>query len=229
MVARTAVLAGLVSLAGLAFGTAPALDEQSAPPPMRQSAFEGISLTEGDPDRALSLTYRDESAPRYAETRMNRTETMFRGDDGLRRRYEVALTAPGAAAGLDVELAQRASLGVDASGDVDRAGVGTEVRLGRIGTVVRPWRQRQEGSWYIFLASDGQALTWTAENALPGQRGLRLQDRVTIGDTQLGVSYERWGFQTSLALTQREVSYSNNTGGWSEDESFAGLTLTWRR
>lgn len=228
MAARSLALAGLLSLAGLAFGTAPALDEQADALP-QQSALEGIHLTEGEPgQRGLSLSWRDDAAPRYSEVAGGRSGALF-NDNGERRNYEVAFAAPGVAGGLDIAVAQRASVTVDRNGDIGRAGAGAELRLGRnLGDIVRPWRQQREGSWYVFLASDGQALTWTAENALPGQRGLRLQDRVTIGDTQIGVSYERWGVQTSFALTQREVSYTNAAHGWSEDESFAGVTLTWR-
>ena len=228
MVARALVLAGLVSLTGLA--SAPALDDASAAGP-QQSALEGIRLTEEDSAPLFVLSAREEWAPRFSTLSATRAEPYFQTDTAPRR-YEVAISAPDSQTGLglDFSLAQRASITVDESGDIGRTGIGAEVRVGRnLTDIVRPWRQQSQGAWYMFLASDGQALTWTPETGLPGTRGLRLQDRVTIGDTQIGVSYEFRGLQTSFALTQREISYSNNTSqGWSEDESFLGVTLTWR-
>lgn len=79
-------------------------------------------------------------------------------------------------------------------------------------------------TWYLFAAADGQAVTWTPAPASDA-RGLRLQERVTVGDVQAGVSIEASNIQAALSFMQREVS----NGQRSEDQNYAGVSLTWRR
>ncbi|MGE0830036.1 MAG: hypothetical protein AB7O04_11885 [Hyphomonadaceae bacterium] len=231
MVARCFVLAGMVALTGLAVESAPALDESQGAFP-QNSAVEGVLLKDEFATRPQwDFGWREDAPRRFSAFSSARAEPGFASQDGSDREFIFAAPHTSTGFGLDVEVAQRAGFGADANGDIDRTRAGAEVRLGRnLTDRIEPWRESEEGSWYIFAASDGQALTWTPESeGLVGQRGLRLQDRVTIGDTQVGVTYERNGFQTSLGYTAREVSYERAAGGYSEDESFAGLTLTWRR
>lgn len=228
MVARSVVLAGLVSLAGLALQTASAQDLNAGAYP-QHFPLDGIRLTDATDARpALELTWRDEAPARLPYFAPSRVEARLGDSD--RRDVEVSFSAPGGAFGYDVALAQRASFTVDENGEIGRTGAGAELRLGRnLERIARPWERADQGSWYIFIASDGQALTWTAESAIAGQRGLRLQDRVTIGDTQVGVTYEFNGLQASLAYTRREISYNGiRSRGYNEDESFAGFVFTYR-
>jgi hypothetical protein len=231
MVARTAVLAGLVVLTGLALETAPAQDF-AANGTSSGYALNGIMLTEPDDGRnGLELSWRTDPARRFADAAPTRFSDPSLSDRE-RREIELTFAAPNSAPfGLDVALAQRAAFAISEDGEIGGAAAGAELRVGRnLSRVARPWQQSDQGSWYMFIASDGQALTWSAENAIPGQRGLRLQDRVTIGDTQIGVTYEFRGLQASLAYTQREVSYNRITSrGYTEDESFAGFVLTYKR
>ena len=150
------------------------------------------------------------------------------------RRLELEFAATGESAGLplDISVAQRASIGSGAGGDINREGRGSEVRVGR-GLV-----QQREGaaggsSMYMFVASDDEALTWS-----PGQRsefggadrgGFALQDRVEVGDVSAGVTYERGNVQASIAYVEREVSATVGRESFSKDESFTGVTLTMRR
>lgn len=84
----------------------------------------------------------------------------------------------------------------------------------------------------VFVASDNEALTWQ-----PGQRsefggdgsGVRMQDRVEVGDMSVGVTYERNGVQASLAYVEREEATTVGNETFSQDQSFAGVTLTMRR
>jgi hypothetical protein len=56
-----------------------------------------------------------------------------------------------------------------------------------------------------------------------------LQDRVEIGDMQVGITYERYGIQASLAYVEREISVRTvGSQGFKQDENFAGFTLTMR-
>jgi hypothetical protein len=84
---------------------------------------------------------------------------------------------------------------------------------------------------YAFVASDNHALTWR-----PGARSefggaasaLALQDQINIGDNSAGVTYEQDGVQASLAYVERSVATHVGNRGYSQDESFAGVTVTMR-
>jgi hypothetical protein len=135
---------------------------------------------------------------------------------------------------LDFGFAQRTSVVDDDSGQFFTRGA--EVRLG----------QRLEGlvsehggatwdrpSWYLYAASEGQALTWTPADPQAGARGsVALQDRVEIGDVQAGVTIEAAGMQGSIAYLEREVS-NGRIGSAdrtrSETERYVGATFTVRR
>ena len=112
-------------------------------------------------------------------------------------------------------------------------GRGAEVRLGQNLARLAPEFEAPDPSrtaWYFFAATDGRALTWTP-NSDPGDpnRNLRVQDRAEIGDVQAGLTMQRRGVQASLALVQRTVKTHVGPHKISQDESFAGLTLTWKR
>ena len=128
---------------------------------------------------------------------------------------------------VDVSLAHRGLIG----SDQDRQGHGTEVRVGR-GLVARDNGVHHRGdSVYAFVASDNQALTWR-----PGARSefggaansLVLQDTVNVGDNSAGVTYEHDGVQASLAYVERTVRAQVGNRGYSQDENFAGVTVTMR-
>lgn len=219
-VLRTTFLAG-GALAATIFGAALAVAQEtieSAPP---------VDFTDTAADlqgNALNLSVRQDDSRRFAP--IGPTEDEGRAE----RRVEVELAAGGGDAPVDVSIAQRASLGSDRNGDVDRQGRGSELRVGR-GLV----DQRSNGnqpSTYVFVASDNEALTWQ-----PGSRtefggqgsSFGMQDRVEVGDLSAGVTWERNGVQTSLAYVEREESTRVGNQTYSQDESFTGLTVTMRR
>lgn len=127
---------------------------------------------------------------------------------------------------VDFAIAQRATLGANSAGDIERRGSGSELRLGH-GIVER--RDTGAGdSVYMFVASDDEALTWQ-----PGARAhggaVALQDQVKVGDISAGVTMERNGVQASLAYVEREADTRVGTQSFSQDESFTGVTVTVRR
>ncbi|KAF0173673.1 MAG: hypothetical protein IV086_14960 [Hyphomonadaceae bacterium] len=145
---------------------------------------------------------------------------------------EYALSAPARQTGLDLDvaIAPRAGFALGPEGGQLRS-LGGEVRLGRrlekmVGefTSAATW---DRPAWYFFAATDGSALTWTPE-AMAGaaRRGLSYQeDRVIIGDAQIGVSVEARGMQASFSVMNRNVS-----NGWeSMDENYVGASITMRR
>ncbi|MGH6951544.1 MAG: hypothetical protein ACREH4_11755 [Vitreimonas sp.] len=172
---------------------------------------------------ALDLTVRDGPSPRFSA--LDRRQST--GGEGPRR-VELALTAGGGDAPLDISIAHRASLGADGNGDLDRQGRGSELRLGQ-GLVGE--REGPRDSTYIFIASENEALTWQPGTRTEfGGRGgsFALQDRVEVGDLSAGVTWERNGVQTSLAYVERKRSTRVGRQSYSHDESFAGVTVTMR-
>lgn len=227
---RTALLAsGALAMAAL-FGISNAA-AQDAAIPLAQAAPTEAQAETSQVDftdhqtvlRRSNVSMRSDVAQRFAPT--NTPDDQTQGP----RRVEVEFAAGDG--DLDISFAQRASLG-GADGDINRHGRGSEVRIGR-GLVQQDTDENQRGSsTYMFVASDNEALTWQ-----PGQRSefggqgpsLQMQDRVTVGDMSVGVTYERNGIQTSLAYVEREESTTVGNETFNQNESFTGLTVTMRR
>lgn len=227
---RTALLAGgalLVALFSASFASA----QDATTPALDQAASTDSQIEAGQVDftdhqtvlRRSTVAVRSDVAQRFGPT----TATVEAPQTP--RRVEVEFAAGDG--DLDVAFAQRASIGGE-DGDVNRHGRGSEVRIGR-GLVQQDESENERGSsTYMFVASDNEALTWQ-----PGQRSefggqgpsLQLQDRVTVGDMSVGVTYEQNGVQASLAYVERSESTTVGTQTFSQDESFTGLTVTMRR
>jgi hypothetical protein len=151
----------------------------------------------------------------------------MRADEEQAPRLQLEIAAGGGDSPLDVSFSQRTLLG---GGDGAREGGGSEVRIGR-GLVDRRGEPSQGSSTYVFVASDREALTWRpgARSEFGGEgASLALQDRVEIGDLAAGVTFERNGVQTSLAYVEREESTKVGNRSFSQDQAFAGVTVTVR-
>lgn len=222
---RTALLAGGALVAALFGASVAAAQEAPAPAPDRHAATEAGQVDFTDTQTVLrrsNVSVRSDVSQRFGPA--TATQETTQGP----RRVEVEFAAGDG--DLDVSFAQRASLGAGADGNIDHAGRGSEVRIGR-GLVAQDSDQ-QGSSTYMFVASDNEALTWQ-----PGQRSefgsqgpsLQLQDRVQVGDMSVGVTYERNGVQASLAYVEREEATTVGTQTFNQNESFTGLTVTMRR
>lgn len=218
---RSALLASGMLAAGMI--SASVADAQEGPP--SPVSFEDPTLLVSP--TTFDVSVRDDGSQRFAAA------SQSEGQGPRPRRLELEVAAGSADSPVEISLAQRATLGADANGDVDRQGSGSEVRIGR--GLVRDERDRESGggrSVYMFVASDNEALTWQ-----PGSRdefggrgpALALEDRVEIGDMSAGVTYERDGIQASLAYVEREESTQIGTQSFQQDTSFTGLTVTMRR
>jgi hypothetical protein len=232
MLMRSLVVVGLVGLASLVVNMALA-DEASAPGPFY--AINGVNLSDqpaADQAAPLNLTLREGRNSRFGELS---SFSEHPHSDPERRRYELALATSGQVAGMpvDVAIAQRASVSANAEGDISRQTRGAELRLGR-GVNMKRWETPSwdKPAWYMFLASDDEAITWRpgVRNAF-GDSGaaFALQDRVEIGDMQAGVTFEAGGLQASLAYVQRQIHARSGSRTLSQDENFAGVTVTMRR
>lgn len=230
MLFRTLVVVGLVGLSSLSATRAAA--QESAALGL-SSGISGVTLAEpaGNLDRGvLRLDIGTGEPARFSNFAPDtRRAPRERGDF---RSYELSLTAR-AAAGMDVALAQSGGIGFDAAGDVASRSRSSELRLGRGLDMARADGPSARPRWYFFAASEDEALIWSPgprTNAFGGVgSSLALQDRVEIGDVQAGVTYEIYGVQASLAYVEREVSVRAGHYSVSQDERFAGFTLTMRR
>ncbi|MBC7767870.1 MAG: hypothetical protein H7124_03715 [Phycisphaerales bacterium] len=225
MLLRRLVVVGLVGFVSLAANIATA-EDAGAP----HSTFVGV-------DNAIFVDPSDVFVSRFDLSFSETSEARFSGftpsppsaeENGSSdyRRYEVELFAR-TSSGLDVSFAQSAGLGFNRQGDIERESRGSELRFGR----VRRDETTSEPTWYFFAASEDEALTWRPGTTNDfGGRGasFTVQDRVEIGDMQAGVTYERDGWQASLAYVQREVSVRTGARTVSQDEDFTGVTLTMR-
>lgn len=147
---------------------------------------------------------------------------------GAPRQLELAFGGGGAP--LDFTLAQRSSFGANVDGAVTRQSHTSEARLGS-GLLDLRGDASARSSTYIFLASDNEALTWQPNARGNGGRGaaLALEDHVEVGDVSAGVTIERNGVQASLAYVEREASTTIGRESFTQEENFAGVTLTLRR
>lgn len=230
MLLRRLVVVGLVGFASFAANIALA-DDVSAPRTI--AALDGVSFADtqgpfGSGGR-FDITVTPSDGPRF--TNLGSLAQTPERDGQAPRRYEVALLARESVRGLDAQLSQRGTLGVDEDGEISTQSRGTELRLGRGLGGDRNDRPSATPRWYFFAASEDEALTWRpgGRTAFGGASGsFSLQDRVEVGDLQAGVTYEVYGVQASLAYVEREISVRAGSQSFSQDESFAGVTLTMR-
>lgn len=221
---RSALLAGGM-LAAVLVGASAALAQEGPPVPVN---FEDPAHLTGQTGPVLDVSIRDDGTQRFAPA------SQAEGPQSPRpRRLELEVAAGGGDSPLDISLSQRATLGADGTGEIDRQGSGSEVRIGQ--GLVRDERDRDDDngrSVYAFVASDNEALTWQPGSRTEfGGRGgsLALEDRVEVGDMSAGVTYERDGVQASLAYVEREESTQIGTQSFQQDTSFTGVTITMRR
>jgi hypothetical protein len=186
-----------------------------------------VTLLGGALAAAQEVATADDAAPSVELSLSELAGVRFIPTEPETRRLELEFTAGGGDAPFDIAVAQRATLGANAEGELALQGGGSEVRVGR-GLVVRGDARRSEAaSVYMFVASDNEALTWQPSG---GQgAALALEERVEVGDVSAGVTYERGGVQASLAYVEREASTQIGRESYSQDESFTGLTVTMRR
>jgi len=227
MLLRKLVVVGLVGFVSFAANIATAED---AVGPSALVAVDGVNFA--DPSTAFSERFALTVSPGREGRFAGFTPAQADRERGERSStsYELSVVAssPG---GFDVEFAQRGGFGFNDQGDVDRQTRGSELRLGHGLRNMPRDTPSSVGRWYLFAASEDEALIWR-----PGVRsefggsdsGFALQDRVEIGDLQAGVTYEANGWQASLAYVEREISTRTGSQTYTQDENFAGVTLTMR-
>lgn len=227
MLLRRLVVVGLAGVLSVVANVATA--EDAVGPTTSFAGATGVSFV--DPSEAFTnrfdISIQQAAEPRFAALAPSARDAR---DERSYRRYEVALVAS-AGSGFDFAFAQRGGVGFNRQGDIESESRGSELRLGRGLRDMPRATPETAPKWYFFAASEDEALIWR-----PGVRtefggsggGFALQDRVEIGDIQAGITYERNGWQASLAYVEREISVRAGNQDYDMDESFVGLTLTMR-
>ena len=227
MLLRKLVVVGLVGFVSFAANIATA--EDAVGPSSNTYAIDGVDLI--DPAQAFAGRFQlsaNSASGRFSNLAPVEPSYSGRAD---RRSYELEFITPDNVSGLNASFAQRGGLAFNDDGDIERQTRASEFRLGRGLGSGHNDRPSAEPRWYFFAASEDEALTWG-----PGRRSefgssgssFGLQDRVEIGDMQAGVTYERYGVQASLAYVEREFTVVSGSQSFTQDDSFAGLTVTMR-
>jgi hypothetical protein len=121
---------------------------------------------------------------------------------------------------IDVSLTPRAEF-VDGFGNVS-AKAGAEFRVGQ--NLLQG--DGPQTGWYLFAAADGEAITWdVAGQGMDFMEGVKVGDRVSVGDIQAGVSTAMAGGQLSFSYVRREFSYEDREA----TEDGAAIAFTLRR
>ncbi len=228
MTYRALVIAGTIFAMGVAFNMATAEDMSA---PRNDFAVSGVTFDEpasglGAVARSISLDLRATAPVRSAHISNSAALPL----NEAQRRFEVSAVTTADLGGVpvDIGVAQRTTLGVSRSGEISRDGGGVEARVGRrLRNLVGAWETPgwDDPAWYFFVADDDEAIAWQPGGGRNGRALSYQEDRVEIGDTQVGVAFEAAGVQASLAYVERDIQGKYG----SADESFTGVTLTWRR
>ena len=231
---RSLVVVGFIMIAsaGASRAVAEELNTQQRPSVVEDVSFADVAQSQQVSPSAFTIGATAASESRFSDLGRDKPQPF---SDRDRRAYEIALSQQDfAGLPVDLEIAQRAAVGFNETGEIESHSRGSELRLGRgLGNL----RRTQSGNWndrrvYVFIAADDEALTWapTTRNAFGGTGArVALQDRVEIGDMQLGVTYEAGPLQASLAYVERDVSTRAGRRTLSHDENFVGFTLTLRQ
>ncbi len=187
------------------------------------------------PEDFASKTRADPVATLSAATdgaRSSAGSYLTRGEAARTTRSRTAFTvnAGNAMTGLGVDLALSPRITVEESDAFRSTRAGAEVRIGQ--NLDLRGADAENPNWYVFAGADGEAVVWDMRQGggmdVAGG-AFTLQDKVTVGDMQAGISFEQAGTQMSVSYIQRDYRYENGARSQSGTEDFAALTLTWRR
>ena len=151
---------------------------------------------------------------------------------GEYRPLELSFSAP-IPNGFDVEVSRRTGSAQGPNGSAVTQGA--EVRIGKRLMALAPsfkspdsWRKP---TWYVFAASDGQALVYTpSTDPTSLNRNFTTQDRIKLGSIQAGVAIEARGMQASFSYVKREITTLDLIREkQTQDDDFLGFTFTYRR
>ncbi len=120
-----------------------------------------------------------------------------------------------------IDVSSKANVNVDSLGGTG-AQASALVRFGK--GLVSDGRPMADGSWFLFIGADAQALTWKPRSsAFVSDGGMAVEDMVLVGDAQAGVAWRYGLANIALAATYREYS----AYGYQANEQFVGMSIAW--
>jgi hypothetical protein len=182
-------------------------------------AFETPDLAGARPDLRLATEETPGSAARAADPL---TGLDLREPQAVR--YGLSVTATASATGLPVDVL------VAPRGSIERNRVFDSVRRGievRLGLDLEPeFRDPGRTSFYMFAGADNQVVTYGLGGGLgvPTLGGVKLEDKLTVGDVQTGVAMELYRVTGSISYLTREFSAEHA----SARSEYGALTLAVR-
>jgi hypothetical protein len=93
--------------------------------------------------------------------------------------------------------------------------------LVRLGEDLSAPRDPSDTSWRVFAAADAHAVTWDFDRS-DGETVRLEEDKVLVGDAQLGIARPLMGGDLAFGFVHREVSAE----GYSRNEQFGGVTFS---
>ncbi|PHR59706.1 MAG: hypothetical protein COA47_09415 [Robiginitomaculum sp.] len=173
-------------------------------------------------DPQLRLDGQNTDAAQLARLNTYLGQQRFGQEQGLAIDYQHNFVAVSALGSLDVGITPRASLAIGPEGSATRLGA-----LVSIGQNLHEPRNSQS-NWYIFAGGGAEALTYEPGGNGSFGDGLRLEEKVLVGDAQAGIAVRVGRANLSLAYVRRETdAYSRVSQLNSEDvENYAALTFT---
>ena len=111
------------------------------------------------------------------------------------------------------------------SNDSGLSSYSAEIRLGNVS--FEKADQKPTG-WYVFAAADGEALSFNTSSITRSDDNMTitLDDQITVGDLQAGISTYVGGTQLTFSYIETEASFSAPGGiSNSKKEAFAGFSL----
>ncbi len=185
-----------------------------------------IELSSGDTFSTLRLYSSSALTGLAADREQDSLSPVPRDARNLTAEISLSAGANRTGLGFDVGVAPRVSFSRDGAFAARR--IGGEVRIGQ------NFDKRGDGapgnSWYLFAGADGEALVWEPDEVgAMSVADMALRDKVTVGDIQAGVSFQKGPGQISFSYIRREVEYRERNLGASENEDFAGISFTIRR
>lgn len=191
----------------------PVISQVTIEPETTQFGLDGIDFT--DPQRPFDTS----SSMDIFEPQQNELDPAFRGLD-------FQYTTPDYR-NIEMSFAARSGYGFNHQGELNSQYQSRMLRIGR--NLTR--ENFSEPAWYFFVADEDEALIWDpgSQSAFGGRSSrFALQDQVELGDMQVGVAYDWMGWQTTFSYVEREVGTQVGHQSYYTDDSFVGVTVTYR-
>jgi hypothetical protein len=163
--------------------------------------------------------------PRFWEQRLSSPQEVSSPNSRISLGYSIV--SPASGGGLELDVAPKAS--VVFSDEMSGGGAGAFVRIGQ--NLRRERSSTEAQGWYFYAGADAQALSYKfdGDNASITD-GMRVEDKLLVGDAQLGLALRKGEGEFALGVTHREVKYEGQLReSQSRNESYLSLSYSLKK